>query len=188
MKFYAMLGLVLATAIPAAADDCGVPGWILSGDNPQGYSCGTELVAGTSVKSAFIKAKDERPQGIATLMQQIAADPYRGQRLSLSADIKTLDAATAYLWLRVDGPNHDILKFYNMEDRPVTGTTDWKLYTVVLDVPPEGAVISFGFFLRGHGEAWAKGFSLVPVGKDVPVSVMPSSPPPKTPANLDFDQ
>lgn len=184
----ALLCAVLVAAAPAWAEDCGVPGWVLSGDNPQGYTCGTETVAGESGKSAFIKAKDDMPRGIATLMQQIAADPYRGQRLRLTAEIKTADAGTAHLWMRVDGPNHDILKFYNMDDRPVTGTTDWKAYTVVLDVPQEGAIISFGFFLRGRGEAWAKAFALSPVGKDEPVSVMQPFSPPKAPANLDFDQ
>ena len=183
---YALAVMVIALSAPAWADDCGAPGWFLSGDNPQGYACGTEAAA--SGKAVFIKAKTAAPQGIATVMQQIAADPYRGHRLALTAEIKTVDAGTAHLWMRIDDANHAILKFYNMDDRPVTGTTDWKAYSVVLDVPPEGAVISFGFFQRGHGETWAKGFALKSVGQDVPVSVMPAPTPPKAPANLSFDQ
>lgn len=170
----------------AAAADCGLDGWFLTGSNPDGYTCGSE--AGPSGKIAFIKAKTGRPEGFATVMQQIAAGAYRGKRVRLTAEIKTMEADKVQLWMRVDGPNHGMLSFYNMDDRPVTGTSDWKPYAVVLDVPQQADGVAFGYFLGGKGEAWAKNFALTVVGTDVPVSVMVPAVSPKTPSNLSFDQ
>jgi len=182
----AVLGAVLFG--PAFADDCGIKGWMLSGSNPEAYACGLETVAGQPGKSVFIKAKSATPTGFATVMQMIAADQYRGKRLRLTAHLKSADAAKVQLWLRVDGPDGKSLRFYNMDDRPVTGTTGWASYSVVLDVPPEAVNVAFGYFLYGKGEAWAKGFALTPVGKEVPESVMTARTFPKAPANLNFDQ
>ena len=73
-----------------------------------------------------------------------------------------------------------------MDDHPVTGTTDWTRYDVVLDVPQNSTGICYGFFLQGgKGEAWADNLRLEPVGPDVPVSRML---PPSTPVNLGFDR
>ena len=88
--------------------------------------------------------------------------------------------------MRVDGPNGKMLGFYNMGDKPITGTTDWTRYDVVLDVPPESVAVAFGYFLNGRGTAWAREFKLEQVGKDVPVSEFSAKPPPKAPANMDF--
>ena len=40
----------------------------------------------------------------------------------------------AALWMRVDGGGK-VIKFDNMEDRPVKGTTEWKRCSVVLTHP-----------------------------------------------------
>ncbi|MDE1987176.1 MAG: transcriptional regulator [Alphaproteobacteria bacterium] len=171
-----------------AAGEMPIKGWVIAGSDPQEYEIGTTHVAGVSGTCVFIKARTTSPSGFATLTQEIAADNYRGQRLRLSAQIKTDDAAAAQLWMRVDGPKRKILRFYNMGDRPVVGTTGWKRYDVVLDVPSDAVHVLFGYFLNGGGTVWSRDFKLEPVGKDVPVSVFPSKPLPKTPANMNFDQ
>ena len=87
----------------------------------------------------------------------------------------------------MDGPDKEMLGFYNMDDRPVTGTTDWKRYDVVLDVPEKTVAIAFGFFLNGKGEVWANDFKLEGVAKVVPLSEMPSKHQlSKAPVNLNF--
>jgi len=51
-------------------------------------------------------------------------------------------------WMRVDkSTGAPPLAFDNMQDRPITGTADWKSYAVVLDIP-EGAT---GIFLWSTG-------------------------------------
>ncbi len=54
----------------------------------------------------------------------------------------------------MDG-NRRTLGFDNMLNRAVTGTTDWKQFEVVLDVPTEAVNIVIGAFLSGKGQMWA---------------------------------
>ncbi len=61
--------------------------------------------------------------------------------------------------MRVDG-NETTLSFDNMEDRPITGTTDWGKYEIVLDVPESTIKIFYGILLAGTGEAWVNGTQL----------------------------
>ncbi|NEU10579.1 hypothetical protein G3T14_00360 [Methylobacterium sp. BTF04] len=129
--------------------------------------------------------------GFATLMQSVAALPYRGRRLCLRADLRTeavVEAAT--LWLRVDGLANQTLAFDNMEKRvldgPLSGSQDWTERRIVLDVPHAAESVHFGFYLRGSGKAWAGGFTLSDSDPDaaptVPASFLPE------PMNLDFTE
>jgi hypothetical protein len=158
-------------------------GWIVTGSAPQQFVFGTEKCANS--KCAFIKSKTDTPSGFGTLMQEISANQYIGKRLRLSAMLRTADANHAQLWMRMDAADGKMLGFYNMDDRPVTGTTNWKRYSLVLDVPEGTQDIAFGMFLDGKGEVWAEDFRLDPVGKDVPVSSTPLS---KSPVNMNFDE
>jgi hypothetical protein len=161
-------------------------GWFVAGSKPADYEFGTEYVAGSAGKqSAYIKAKAGAvANGFGTLMQTIRADDYVGQRVRLSARMKSENAAGFQLWFRVDGQGK-MLRFYNMQDRPILGTTDWKKYEIVLDVPAGSTSLNYGFFLQGgQGKGWADAVTLDPVGKDVPVSELPQ---PRKPVNPNFD-
>ena len=60
------------------------------------------------------------------------------------------------------------LDFSNMDNRPIKGTTDWRKYDLVVDVPSEAVGIVFGVFLIGKsGQAWLDGLQMEPVGSDV---------------------
>lgn len=125
-------------------------------------------------------------------MQVFQADDHRGKRLRMSAWIRT-EKAQAALWMRVDGLNDQILDFDNMENRSIKGTTDWKEYEVVLDVPKAARLICFGAIHAGKGQVWLSDFRFENVGKNVQVtSLFPLSRSgekatcPKKPSNLDF--
>ena len=49
----------------------------------------------------------------------------------------------AGLWMRVDGKEKTGIAFDNMANRSIKGTTDWKTYEVVLDVPDDAEEIFF---------------------------------------------
>lgn len=181
----AALSLTPASAAEQGSD-LPAKGWSVSGTSPQEYEFGTAQIDG--VHCAFIKARTPSPPGFGTLGQVIAAGNYHDQRLRLSAQMKTDNAARAQLWMRVDGPSGKMLGFYNMGDKPVVGTTEWKRYDVVLDVPSDAVEIAFGYFLSGSGIVWAKDIKLEAVNKDVPVSSFPDNPVPRTPANMSFDE
>jgi RNA polymerase sigma factor (sigma-70 family) len=86
----------------------------------------------------------------------------------------------------VDGPDKKALSFDNMDSHPVTGTTGWTRYEIVLDAPPDSVDIAFGFFLKGSGKVWGDGFKLEKVDATVPVTF--AGPPlPRAPVNLDFE-
>ena len=53
-----------------------------------------------------------------------------------------------------------MLAFDNMQDRGVTGTTDWKRYDIELPVAADAKNINFGAILSGNGTAWFDGLSV----------------------------
>ena len=77
-----------------------------------------------------------------------------GRTIRFSGAIKTTDLeGSAGLWWRADGPN-GVLAFDNMQTRAPKGTTDWKRYEIVLDIPRETVNINFGVLMPGKGSAW----------------------------------
>ena len=166
-----LLILAAAAAIlaggPAAAQ--APKGWGLAGSRPGDYQTGLEDRGPGKV--AFIRSKAPTAEGFGTLMQAVGATPYRGKRLRLSALLKTDDARRAQMWMRVDGATRSqVLAFDNMNSRPIVGTTGWKRYEVVLDVPADAVAVAYGFFLAGSGKVSADEFRLETVGTDVPVT------------------
>jgi hypothetical protein len=189
-----MLTLLVSLAAPLTAlAKPGAPdGWYIAGSKPGDYEFGREHIEGSDgLQSAYIKAKPgAAADGFGTLMQTLKADNYIGQRVRVSARLKSVAAPRLQLWFRIDGSEpRKSLAFYNMDDRPVSDTTDWKRYDIVLDVPPGSTFLNFGFFLSGgKGEGWADAFKLETVDKSVAVSARQWAAAPSRPINLNFDQ
>jgi hypothetical protein len=188
LRLYLSMAAVLGLAVMELAWAGAPPGWIIAGTAPTNYAFAVDPMTPVSgSKSASISAKPSATSnGFGTLMQIIAADDYRGSRLRLSGYLRTRNADRAQMWMRVDGPDHKVLAFDNMDSRPVTGTTEWKRYDIVLDVPQNSVDVALGFFLAGRGEVWGADFKLEKVGATVPVtSLGPFLP--RKPENLDFE-
>ena len=182
LTFLAVSALALSSAHAAGQ----IKGWWTN--QTQDYDFGVEHVDGApSEKSAFIKKIASAPDGYGTLSQGISAEQYRGKHVRLSAMLKSKDADGVQFFLRIDGSEEKVLAFRNLGDAPVKGTTEWKRYDIVLDVPKEAQAISYGYYLLGKGEAWADSFKIEVVGNDVPVST-PEPNLPDKPMNGDFEQ
>jgi hypothetical protein len=116
--------------------------------------------------------------GYGVLLQSIAASAFRGRRVRLTAAVRTVDAS-GDLWMRVQGPSSPAdgagvgMRSYLLE-----GTTDWRTYVIVLDVPRAGDAIEIGAGLRGRGTLWLDDVQLEVVGGDVALA------PATTPAAL----
>jgi hypothetical protein len=180
--FSLWLGVVLPTYAAAP------PGWVIAGTAPTDFEFSVDPTTAASGKSsALITAKPgAKSGGFGTLMQSIAADNYRGGRWRLSGFLRTDAANRAQMWMRVDGPGAKILGFDNMDSRPVTATTQWTRYEVVLDVPMESVDIAFGFGLIGSGRVWGDDFKLEKVDTTVPItSAGPTLA--QAPVNPDFE-
>lgn len=120
--------------------------------------------------SACIRSTMENPPNFGLVHQTIGAAPYRGKRIKFSGFLKTHDVSDwAALIVRIKGGTK-VLGFDNMEDRPVKHDTDWKNYSIVLDVPPNADEIRYGAMLAGNGTMWINGLSLDIVSVDTPVT------------------
>lgn len=146
-------------------------GWVLSGSHPFQFEMGIDRENVHQGKaSGYLKSTMVQDIGeFATMMQQFKADRYLGKRLRLSSFIKTKGVQHfASLWMRVDSAADDVLQFDNMSNRPITGTTNWNHYAIVLDVPENSAVISFGVQLSGPGQVWMDHVVFEEVDESVP--------------------
>jgi erythromycin esterase-like protein len=125
-----------------------------------------------------LKAKMTAPGpkfGVAT--GTIPVKDAQGKRVRFSGYIHTENVEKGYagLWLRVDGAPGKTLAFDNMNERGVTGTTDWARYEIDLPVAAEATNINFGALFTGEGTAWFDSFALTLDGE------------PYTPPGVDFD-
>ncbi|MBO0790612.1 MAG: bifunctional nuclease family protein [Ktedonobacteraceae bacterium] len=120
--------------------------WQLVGSGRQNYSSGVDATMTFQAEPCvFLKAAVAQPYGAGTLQQSLMADDYRGQRIRLSASIKTVDVEV------------QASLFLFAEDRigqTIRGTSDWQHYEVILHIPKKSSIIDFGITLHGRGLVW----------------------------------
>jgi hypothetical protein len=180
---------IVAATVAANAET--PKGWFAAGSHPKDYKMSVDRTVVHSGKaSALMKSAVSEPGGFGTLMQTCKADAFRGKRVRMSGYVRSQDVKNwAGLWMRVDGPRGEALAFDNMQDRALKGTSDWKKYAIVLDVPESAQEIAFGLLLTGAGQVWMDDLDFAVVGKDVPTTgPKPSAGAPPTPANLNFEE
>ncbi|WP_408641606.1 helix-turn-helix domain-containing protein [Solibacillus palustris] len=150
-----------------------VKGWFLSGSNPFNYEMGIDHeVVHQGVASGYLKSKTVLDSTeFSTMMQTFKANQFVGKRIRLSCFIRTKDVDTyTGMWMRVDDTMGDVLQFDNMSNRPIKGNTNWNRYSIILDVPVQSAVISFGIILAGQGTVWADQFIFEEVNESIPTT------------------
>ena len=132
---------------------------------------GFELVRDTAVKHSGMASGRIRQLSsesyFGTFTTGLSPKNYKSARVRYSGFLKTEDADSAGLWMRVDGVEQFVLAFDNMDGRRVTGTKDWKKYELVLDVPTDATAIAFGFLLVGKGTVWADDLKIESVDAEV---------------------
>lgn len=186
--------LLIGLTVTLFSFDLPIPyGWFKSGDSPNSYEMGIEKGAGQEGKNAAtIKSIDEKTDGFATLMQKCLPDKYYGKRIRMSGLMKSRDVIDrAGFWLRVDQENsQESLSFDNMQDRSIKGTTDWKKYEIVVDVPTKASNIAYGALLVGTGQIWFTNLRFEIVDNSVPTTGKGNDHflPHKEPTNLDFEK
>lgn len=188
IKSVLLIGLaltLLSFEIPA--------GWFKSGSEPNSYDMGIEKGVGIDGKNAAtIKSIEQKIVGFGTLMQNSSPDKYLGKRIRLTGFIKTKDVAEkACFWLRVGQANSQhSLSIDNMQNRPIIGTTDWKKYEIVLDIPLNASKISYGALIKGTGQIWFDNLAFEVVDNSVPTTSkkIEKSELNSEPLNLDFDR
>ncbi len=160
--------------------------WFRAGSKPTCYQMQIDSSAGQDGKNALtIKSTEKSINGFGTLMQNFLPTKYLGKRIRLSGYMKSVDVkGWAGFWLRVDQENSKKwLSFDNMEERAIKGTTDWKKYEIVLDVPLNASNIGFGALLSETGQIWLEKLNFEIVDTTVPTTGKKRDEP-----NLDFDK
>lgn len=172
---FAMLSFDLPTA------------WFAAGSDPDKYEMGID--AGTAQdggNAATIKSINKKIKGFGTLMQNFNPEKFKGKKIKMSAMVKSVNVTDwSGLWLRVDQPNSNYpLSFDNMEDRPIKGTTNWKKYEILLDVPEHASNIAYGCLLSGTGQVWFDKFTFEILGNIESKKFTSSN---AEPTNTDFE-
>jgi len=184
------IAAIQAPAQDQARGSSGAPrGWYLAGSKPADYSTGVDPNSTyQGHRSAYLRAKPSATEGFGTLMQNFSAAQYTGKRVRFSAWVKSEGVTNwAGLWMRVD-KGSEMVAFDNMQNRPIKGTTDWRHFQVVLDVPADATGVFFGILLERSGTVWLSDVKFEIVGTDVPITgTLPSTPAPLGPANLSFE-
>jgi hypothetical protein len=121
-----------------------------------------------------IKSIDQEIEGFGSLKQNSKPGKYIGKRIRMTGYMKSQGVADwAGFWLRVDQEGSEqSLSFDNMHDRPIKGTTDWKKYEIVLDVPNNASNIAFGALLAGTGQIWFDNLNFEIVDNSVPTTAI----------------
>lgn len=87
----------------------------------------------------------------------------RGKKVIFKGKIKTRtqEKAFAGLWFRVDGKNEMAeLGYDEMEDRRISGDTDWREARIEMEIDTEAIAIYFGGYIEGAGTAWFDNFEI----------------------------
>lgn len=146
--------------------------WFAAGSHPTDYDMGgNPAVEHGSEEGGYITSKESQTEGFGTWMTKMDPAKYLGKRLRISGYVKTKEVKNwAGLWMRIDGPDSTTLSFDNMQNRPIKGTTNWKNYSIVLDVPENSAGIYYGILLDGRGQALVDGLQIETVSNEVPTT------------------
>lgn len=179
--------------------------WDFLGEHPTEFDYGVDDNARGSGRRAALIRYTRSPftrygntaRVFGTLMQNIAAEPYHGNRLEIRVDLATERVSHgATVWARIDkSPGHR-LAFDNLKHHAngwLFGDNGWTTRRIVMDIPPEGVSLYFGFFLKGTGAAWATNFGVSIVDNSVPLTAGAEDAGPRErgwvgPQNLDFSK
>lgn len=188
MKKTIITALLLAVSYLAAFAYEIPKGWHKAGSMPEKYDMGIDKGAGRDGKDvATIKSNTKRIKGFGTLMQTSLPGIYAGKRVRMTGWMKSTDVNTwAGFWFRVDeAGTTKPLAFDNMYNRAVKGTTEWKKYEIVLDVPMKADKIAYGALIGGEGQIWFDDINFEVVSETTQSTSLRSTLP--QPQNLSFE-
>lgn len=115
--------------------------------------------------SAVIEFYDEGSFGFSAISIELP-DNYEGKEITLSGYLKTEDVTEGYagLWMRIDPK----IAFDNMDQRGITGTTEWEKYEITLPLnPSKTKKIVLGALLTGNGKVWVDDLHITIDGKEI---------------------
>jgi hypothetical protein len=162
--------------------------WVLSGGARKEFRTAIDTNEHAEGKASLrLEPSVDTPSGYGTAMTAILAEPYHGNRMRLSAQVKGRGIiGPGDLWLRVqaeaspgDGPG------LGGGTCKLSGDFDWRPCTIVFDVPDRGVRIETGIGLGGRGTIWLDDVKLEEVARTEKVTGLVRDR--AAPANLGFE-
>lgn len=107
-----------------------------------------------------------QPGAYGTLVQNVGAAPFRGQRVRLAVAGRMASAAAGYgqLWLRVDSGPGAMISISNSDPGGRIEGQEWADHAVYAAVPVEAQTLAFGLILYGQGPVHLDDFSITAAG------------------------
>ncbi|MEO0570733.1 MAG: S41 family peptidase [Bacteroidota bacterium] len=137
-------------------------GWLKWGD----YELSKDS---TTVHSGIFSSKISAESGssFGSIAYKIPSK-YRGKKITLEGYMKleNVSGGHAGLLLRMDGES-DVLEFDNMQSQGISGTSDWKKYSITLPFNRKTKNIYVAGILKGSGVVWFDGFKVTIDGRDI---------------------
>lgn len=137
------------------------------GDLPAGWSggpAGTVAVDESVVHSgarAIRLDRSDHLSGTFSVVTSFIPIDFAGHEIEIDGFLRTRDVSGfAGLWLREDG-DAGTLEFGNMRQQRLSGTNEWKEYSIKLPLNPDARELFFGVLLSGSGIAWGDDLQLV---------------------------
>jgi hypothetical protein len=150
--------------------------WQPDSTNPEQYLVGLTKISGmagseAAVVAARTGAARDSKGGMA---QSVDAAEWRGKRVKLTARLKPLEATQVQIVMDVvSGATLHRQATQTMVTRPISGSRDWQVQEIVMEVPADATDIVYGLYLRGQGAAFGDSFKLEAVGRNVPLTRPP---------------
>jgi hypothetical protein len=180
-----MLAWVMSLAVEASILAGAPMGWLASAKPGEFDVALDDREAHDGRRSLRLQAISPRA-GVGYVTQIVHASPYRKKRVRLTAWMKTENVGYAALWLSCNDDKYNVINSDVMYDRPVSGSTPFSRYELVIDVPANAIDVRFGAKLDGTGKIWIDDFKLEEVSTQVALTGKPWGN--DAPANLSFEQ
>ncbi len=135
-------------------EESGLPtGWVGVGN---GYERSVDqAITHDGSGSGRIRYVGPDKANLATFAQFLPVEEFKGKRIRYTGYLRTEDVSLhAGLWLSAENSERQLIANDNMQDRSVVDTTEWKVYEIVLEIPDQTKILSFGAMLVGTGTLW----------------------------------
>jgi RNA polymerase sigma-70 factor (ECF subfamily) len=143
----------------------GMDYWILGGSFRAGLTPAhwRDYAATTADGTATLRSAVADPSGDAFLGQVLTAGRYRGDAVTLCAEVHAEEVTgQAGLWLHVVTPDHG--QSTAEHGQAITGSRDWTSCEITAQVPGDAQLIRFGLTLAGAGQVGLRNVHLTRAG------------------------
>jgi RNA polymerase sigma factor (sigma-70 family) len=97
--------------------------------------------------------------------------PLLGQHVAITGWMKTRNVQKdCVTFIAFWSMNRQLIGVDGMDNRAISGTTDWQEINSVTDIPNQPCVVILGVALHGPGELWADDFQMAPAPPDAEIT------------------